>query len=242
MSKNKLWIRAVTCPDCNQIRNIRKDQSRGQNSVICKKCNTSKLANENRGIRPKTGSTSGCKFCNLEFYKPPSSQKSFCSKACHDQSRLIYKKETKNCGSCGACFLYGNKPFSNSVGRYCSLKCRNNSYFENAVRYGHRNHRPRWASARKEFVKSGNDFCSSCGLKDVRLEVHHVIPYRICKNNEKDNLVALCHPCHSKYEKYSLMISKLPKNKMELGAAIIHAHLADLWHLHKGLSLNAQHS
>ena len=239
MSKKKPWVRKVSCPVCKRDRSIRKDQSPGSDAVVCKSCSAKRAAFNSRFNRKRKGKVINCSVCKEEFYTFPSEIRTFCSNKCHDKSRRIYEKEERRCGFCSKKFVYIERPNSNSAGKYCSLACRNNSYAKSAVPYGHKGYRPRWFSARKKFIEAGNDFCASCGNRDGRLEVHHVIPYRICKNNDAMNLITLCHPCHAKYEKYSLQISRLPKDRMETGAAIILATLEETWHLHKGLSLNA---
>jgi len=42
--------------------------------------------------------------------------------------------------------------------------------------------------------------CKICGFnKDIKkLDVHHIIPYEKSKSNKKENLIVVCHRCHSK--------------------------------------------
>jgi len=56
-----------------------------------------------------------------------------------------------------------------------------------------------WKLIRKEVLIRYNFQCQDCGNK-VRLDVHHIIPYRICKEHKIENLIPLCKSCHMKKE------------------------------------------
>lgn len=45
-----------------------------------------------------------------------------------------------------------------------------------------------------------NNTCQDCGFmgENIKLPVHHIIPFRISKNNNEDNLTTLCQSCHVK--------------------------------------------
>lgn len=42
--------------------------------------------------------------------------------------------------------------------------------------------------------------CGHCG-DDNKLPVHHIIPFKISKNNNSDNLITVCQSCHIKLDK-----------------------------------------
>jgi len=42
--------------------------------------------------------------------------------------------------------------------------------------------------------------CQECGIKGVRLDIHHKIPFLISFNNSLSNLVTSCRSCHMKIE------------------------------------------
>lgn len=52
-----------------------------------------------------------------------------------------------------------------------------------------------WKKTRGEALGRDNYTCQNCGSKE-RLEVHHIKPYRISKDNSLSNLITLCKPCH----------------------------------------------
>ena len=56
----------------------------------------------------------------------------------------------------------------------------------------------RWKSIREDAKKS-TPFCSLCGAVE-RLEVHHIIPFRLTYDNGHENLIPLCKRCHKKIE------------------------------------------
>ena len=90
-------------------------------------------------------------------------------------------------------------------GRYCEKhqKLMNRQYEQyqrdphTAERYG-RN----WSRIRNAFL-SGHPFCELC-RRDGRLTkaeiVHHIKPVREGGDNEEDNLMALCKPCHERLQ------------------------------------------
>ena len=224
---DKNGVMAVTCPDCGDQRYARKDYVRSKIG-LCRSCASMRGS---KAPKPKRGFDKSCKYCSQSFYVCPcESDSKFCSRDCANSSKRIYKKEKKICKECANTFEFSLKPFSNSNGNYCSLKCRNNSYAR-INGYGYKGHRPRWTSVRKTFLKK-NQFCFSCGVSKVKLHIHHIIPYRICKNNEIENLVTLCPSCHSKEEKFSYIISKLPAKTHETCMYIRQAVLQDRWMLH----------
>ena len=52
-----------------------------------------------------------------------------------------------------------------------------------------------WDEKRKEARKRDNDTCQKCGRKD-RLQVHHIVPWRISHDSNLSNLITLCIYCH----------------------------------------------
>ena len=57
-----------------------------------------------------------------------------------------------------------------------------------------------WSSIRKQVLERDRYICQYCGKTDEILDVHHIIPYRISKDNSMLNLVSLCKNCHSYVE------------------------------------------
>ena len=61
-----------------------------------------------------------------------------------------------------------------------------------------------WRKMRTFIINRDKFTCQKCKkvMKKKCLQVHHIIPYRICGNNEADNLISLCKSCHSKVERF----------------------------------------
>jgi 5-methylcytosine-specific restriction endonuclease McrA len=57
----------------------------------------------------------------------------------------------------------------------------------------------RWRLARAEALRR-NPFCAICGTFK-RLDVHHIIPYRLTKDDSQDNLIPLCRRHHRQVER-----------------------------------------
>lgn len=194
------------------------------------------LSEANPRLNRRTGHDQKCLRCENVFWKRKSDHgRMFCSSVCGNSSRRKYEKRDHICKSCNKIFVFSEKPRSNSVGNYCSLKCRNDGYVKATKSPTHTN-RTRWKFLRNNYVKL-NDFCNICGQKPKRIEVHHIEPYRISMNDDLSNLVALCHKCHSKEEIKSKVIARLPAKIRQLVIAIKQAHFHDAWHLYKGREL-----
>jgi 5-methylcytosine-specific restriction endonuclease McrA len=59
----------------------------------------------------------------------------------------------------------------------------------------------KWRNIRKEVFKRDNWTCQDCKTKSRKLNCHHIVPYRISKDNSKKNLITLCNRCHTKRER-----------------------------------------
>ena len=68
-----------------------------------------------------------------------------------------------------------------------------------------------WKRRSKEIRKRDNNTCQGCGSRG-NLQVHHIIPYRISKDNSDKNLITLCNHCHQVREWNENKNPNLPKN------------------------------
>lgn len=61
-----------------------------------------------------------------------------------------------------------------------------------------------WRKMRLEVIRRDQFTCQKCKriLPKSRLDVHHIVPYRLCKENKEENLIALCRNCHGKVERF----------------------------------------
>ena len=60
-----------------------------------------------------------------------------------------------------------------------------------------------WRQTADKIRLRDNNTCLVCGDigQDTKLPVHHIIPFRISKDNEDDNLMTVCSSCHIKLDK-----------------------------------------
>ena len=57
-----------------------------------------------------------------------------------------------------------------------------------------------WDRTRRDILQRDNHRCQQCGSTE-RLEVHHIIPFRISRSNDHSNLITLCKFCHLQVER-----------------------------------------
>ena len=60
-----------------------------------------------------------------------------------------------------------------------------------------------WRRIADSIRERDNNTCQICGAEGngKKLAVHHIIPFRICKSHELDNLTTVCLSCHIKLDK-----------------------------------------
>jgi hypothetical protein len=71
-----------------------------------------------------------------------------------------------------------------------------------------------WAKIRYLVYKRDKFTCQECGINNVKLDVHHIIPFLLSKDNSIDNLITLCRPCHMRVER---LYTKQNKEKFKNG-------------------------
>lgn len=120
----------------------------------------------------------------------------YCSRACLDDHRSV----SRECGHCGTPFriaksaLGGN---TNSAGNYCSRPCY--SLALAAAPYRGLKAEHQWRKLRDSVVEQ-HPHCDICGTAET-LDVHHIEPWRVAHNDDRDNLVVLCKPHHFEVER-----------------------------------------
>ena len=58
-----------------------------------------------------------------------------------------------------------------------------------------------WKQIRIKIWKRDDFTCQRCGNGWDQIVAHHIIPYRISKDNSFNNLITLCRKCHGKVER-----------------------------------------
>ena len=129
-----------------------------------------------------------CKTCGKGV--PSRLGYTYCSVACRTED----KKVDRVCKCCGSTFrayksaINGN---TNTAGNFCSRAC-----YEKWMCNGDRvtGRGSQWAKIRLEVIAM-QPFCTMCGDSN-RLEVHHIVPFRMTHDNSKANLTPLCKKHH----------------------------------------------
>lgn len=108
------------------------------------------------------------------------------------------------CNYCKKKFMR-TKEHSERGKNFCSLSCVHNWLAtdenpyrtENSHSYG-----AGWKRIRNKILERDGQKCSFCGKtkSQQRLQVHHIIPYDVCRNHNIDNLITLCATCHGKQQ------------------------------------------
>jgi len=144
-----------------------------------------------------------CVICKKTYFRTRKLAKysKCCSRKCNNLLKVKIRPVYK-CSYCDKNFSpqypsmakkYGDKPC-------CSVKCASQL---------RRNHNPlkreelrtsAWRKIRKAVIERDGMACVLCG-NGIRLCVHHVIPWRIVKEDNPENLITLCASCHGKIER-----------------------------------------
>lgn len=138
-----------------------------------------------------------CAHCEKAFlYKSSSPDQRYCCVSCRSAAR---QKQLPLCEVCG-------ETCSRPTRRFCSRECKVDWYRGASVyNYVGGQARDHYASSfwleRAAFVRERDKVCQHCGASpDVvgTLHVHHVIPWRLSRDDSPENLIALCNKCHKR--------------------------------------------
>lgn len=69
-----------------------------------------------------------------------------------------------------------------------------------------------WIRQRKKILIRDNYTCQNCGKINIRLEIHHKIPFLTSFDNSDKNLITLCKKCHIKAERLNYRRIKICQN------------------------------
>lgn len=204
MKARKRGTRDRVCAECGKVERVRADSA----AVMCKSCASSfagKKGVESQrrlGMKPpepvRATPRLVCEQCGTLFHLPPSElavrDRLFCSKACRSASLRV----DRVCVCCSQTFSVLRSSLrgkTNASGNFCSRAC-----YERWLCDGDRiNGRgSRWQKIRGEVV-AAFPFCGMCGTSR-RLQVHHIVPWRVERDNSRTNLIPLCVKCHKEVE------------------------------------------
>jgi hypothetical protein len=116
----------------------------------------------------------------------------FCSLHC----RTSWARVVRTCKWCGKEFCTSRSRVaeftkSNSRANYCNRSCYHQSLRKPDRETGRGSG---WPKCRTEALRRA-PFCGRCG-RLRRLDVHHIVPFRLTRDNRQVNLIPLCIPCH----------------------------------------------
>lgn len=80
------------------------------------------------------------------------------------------------------------------------------------------NYGPGWKKAKRLTLRRDGHKCQICGVQKglfylIELDVHHIIPFRINRDNSLKNLITVCRFCHGKME--SAFINKIENENID---------------------------
>ncbi len=183
-------MRRRICSGCGKQDIVRSDNP----ATKCKKCASSRSLEKGRKTKSENRNFEICHYCGTDFPSPPSNRQKFCSMQCRRAGLHV----DRICKTCGVAFRVRKTAISektNASGNFCSRGC----YEIHMCKTERVNGRgSRWSAIRKEALRR-TPFCATCG-KTRRLQVHHIIPYRLTMDNTQSNLVPLCISCHKSAE------------------------------------------
>lgn len=53
-----------------------------------------------------------------------------------------------------------------------------------------------WERLRLKIIQRDGSRCQICGIFPKRIEVHHIVPWRLSHDDSEENLMTVCCPCH----------------------------------------------
>lgn len=152
--------------------------------------------------RKRKGIKVACKMCHGEFITRHDQPNECCSIAC----RANFKKKQieRTCAACGKCFSRKASHKTKSGLDFCSMQCKNNSQKIGGIQAimpshygkGSYSHTYRRIYCEANSISVSQLACARCGYCEFEcgIDIHHIDENR--DNNSKDNLIALCSPCH----------------------------------------------
>lgn len=162
-----------------------------------------------------------CKNCNKEIKHNPRETNTKHNNRVYCSYKCQVKKISKQCKFCNKTYkVHLCRKLTNN---FCSMECRNKYYATYYVGENSSN----WAGGKsfedynlsfnkklKSNIRKRDNFtCQVCGLVGVKpaLDVHHIDYDK--NNSNENNLISLCHSCHSKIPNQSKKWREYFENK-----------------------------
>ena len=160
-----------------------------------------------------------CDFCGKEIkvipYRIAHYPNHFCSRKCKHafhkgryvgENNPCYNRIDYSCDNCGKVFKIIPARLKKQCNHYCSRTCQMNQYRQNNSgvlnrnwKGGGKHYKNGFPGAKAKYFNKKNSWCAICGTFK-KIHIHHIIPYRLTKDNTPSNLIPLCDSCHRKTE------------------------------------------
>lgn len=142
-----------------------------------------------------------CPVCGNEYRAKRNSQK-YCTRECSSKVHAEWVRENQS-GKNNP--FYGKKHSKETREKQSRSKrelidqgWKPASYIDGRSKYLGENHLSKdkeWKHIRKEVLERDKHTCRLCGGAKAT-HVHHIVPRKIVKEHNKNNLISLCRPCH----------------------------------------------
>ncbi len=178
------------CSTCGRVDLIRRDNK----STRCQPCAASSNAKQQDSSKRRRPVTCCCENCKIEFITSQTTRRRWCSAQC----RSLQLYENRTCLHCDESFRVRHSAIAagtNASGNFCSRACYE-VYLCKPDRVNGRG--SQWHRVRNEEIKKF-PLCAWCGTRR-RLQVHHIVPFRLTRDNSGNNLIPLCVKCHKRIE------------------------------------------
>lgn len=222
------------CPICNTVFTVYSSRLKHGRGVTCsRKCKIKWTSRPRSGLNivcPVCGDF----FYRVKSKLKRIKHRSVCSLKCLYRGRSVgiikrivtkpYKSKpitrfSKPCKTCGEPFETIPSLVKEGKGKYCSRRCfeimhsinmrgkGSPSYIDGRSKNKRTYRGNNWDQIRKTVYKRDNYYCQICGRHCGKriIQAHHIIPYKVSKDNSLGNLTTLCVYCHGVVEGRRLM-------------------------------------
>lgn len=190
-------VRERRCSVCGRVETIRADNR----SVRCKSC-SSRVAVQKAltTIRSRPPVTAECPQCGRHFKTTRTAIRHAKVHCCSRRCRSHYCTALRVCKFCGSEFRTEKSRIkadrrTNSSANFCSRECYSRWLCKPDRVKGRGS---QWRAIRHR-VLARAPYCAQCGTTK-KLDVHHIVPFRITHDNRLVNLIPLCKKCHKSAE------------------------------------------
>lgn len=195
------------CEICgNEFTTVPSKIKKGHGRFCSHSCSTTWRNNKREYKR--TEETRKCAICGSTFRCHPNRTWQACSRKCGRTLKSINGRAWIKCAYCGKDMFVPRS--RNEKHEFCCRKCyllwkeresmgeKNRNWKGGSSSDGCRRvNTQAWKRLRKQVLDVCGNKCALCGRSDKPLSIHHIVPYRICREDKIENLVPMCRSCHS---------------------------------------------